>query len=87
VPCKGASGEAARMRVVRSSSRRGAEEQWGALQEERQRQLVKERMVTLASKEARLRSQAEQLSRLTAEMQVFSRPSRSARLVLYPAWL
>ena len=57
------------------------------MQEERQRQLVKERMVTLASKEARLRSQAEHLSRLTAEMQVFPPPLRTAPLVVYPAGL
>ena len=47
-------------------------------QEERQRLMVNERMVTLASKEARLRSQAEQLSRLTAEMQADADQQREA---------
>ena len=45
---------------------------------ERQQQMVSERMVTLASKEARLRSQAQQLSRLTAEMQADADQQREA---------
>ncbi len=46
--------------------------------EHRQRLLVAERMETLASKEARLRSQAKQLSRLSAEMQADADQQRQA---------
>ena len=46
--------------------------------EHRQRLVVAERMETLASKEARLRSQAKQLSRLSAEMQADADQQRQA---------